>query len=688
MSTEILDFEALQRLKKDLAAIRRRHLATMEYYVSEPRHGFWHQPEKKHKSSLSSTATCVSSLVHAALWSHKEFSLRTRTAGVANELIGKNQSAQLDPDNPFSLSFVAEGVLNLRMAQPNYEGSDEHFKIVTEQIASKLVQPLMSKDGKLGQVGSISLGPYPPSAYLTQLAFRVLDRCGAAKPDIKAAVHRWSRGEINKQVALITARSRNRDALQLAYALILAVKTVPDEKTTPEDKEIFRHALELFFSEQQDDGSWPLSRPLFHYPEVGNAYCFDYELLTELLSCKELWDDLLDYIGKLARATDLLQSTAFDLLPEKPGTVVGWASGHHPQLSGPESWSTACVYHFAHALDRFVAEAIRRAIFRELGAVYSPPTRPKAGAADEREFAPDFLDARFRYQGHELSLRESLKARFVDPIDKEADKVAAGGKLDRTTPMSAILFGPPGTSKTQLAEIISSYLGWPLVVVDPSYLVKEGMDQIQAMANRLFSMLALAEQVVVLLDEFDEMGRDRARTDDLISRFITTAMLPKLAEINKARKIVFLLATNYVSGFDAAFSRGGRFDMLLQVLQPTQEAKLGAEKWSSKLSSTLDKLDGAERGRAETQLADLTYLETEQLVQNLQETDTREQVVAKFQATWSACTLEKINDAGAATPDQPTWFGGLLGSRRKPPKRGRTWRETTKEDAAQTRLPG
>src|SRR5262249_40909569 len=132
------------------------------------------------------------------------------------------------------------------------------------------------------------------------------------------------------------------------------------------------------------------------------------------------------------------------------------------------------------------------------------------------------------------------------------------------TPMSAILFGPPGTSKTELAKIISKYLNWPLLPVDPSYLGQEGTDKAQAMANRLFGMLAIAEQIVVLLDEFDELGRSRTRNEDLLSRFITTTMLPKLSAINKERRIIFLLATNFIGSFDAAFRRGGRFDMLLQ----------------------------------------------------------------------------------------------------------------------------
>ena len=70
--------------------------------------------------------------------------------------------------------------------------------------------------------------------------------------------------------------------------------------------------------------------------------------------------------------------------------------------------------------------------------------------------------------------------------------------------MSAIFFGPPGTSKTELTKTIAEYLGWPRLVVDPSYFVKTGMDNIQAQADKLFSMMSVVERVVVLLDEFDE----------------------------------------------------------------------------------------------------------------------------------------------------------------------------------------
>ena len=119
-------FLELERLKNQLAAIRQTQVLTLKYYVSHDEKGFWHAPDDRDHASLSSTSTCVLSLVGTGRWNVNDFPLAKRTAEVAAELISKNQSAGLDADNPFSLSFVAEGVLDLIKAVPNYKGSDEH----------------------------------------------------------------------------------------------------------------------------------------------------------------------------------------------------------------------------------------------------------------------------------------------------------------------------------------------------------------------------------------------------------------------------------------------------------------------------------------------------------------------------------------------------------------------------------
>src|SRR5437588_12094152 len=120
-------------------------------------------------------------------------------------------------------------------------------------------------------------------------------------------------------------------------------------------------------------------------------------------------------------------------------------------------------------------------------------------------------------------------------------------------------------------------------------------------------MVANSERIVVLLDEFDEMVRDRANAPEVLSRFLTTAMLPKLASINKARRSVFLVATNYIDKFDVAISRPGRFDMVVQVMPPSAEAKIAANRNLEQLLRTASDGKGALREECKKLLGLLTF---------------------------------------------------------------------------------
>ena len=493
----------LKTLTLSLKELCQRHLPSIEYYRSGDGLGFYHQPADKKTSSLSSSSTCIASLVRAGLWTEKFKS--EATARIANSLITRPwKSGELNVNNVYSVSFVIDGILSLRDAYPNYTGVSEHLQQLRERAAPLLIKELQAN-------GAISLDGYPPSAYLTELALRVTRRLGglskAQDRAVSNKVNFWARQELNRQIVLIGAESSAADPLNLASAVILVTMTASEENTSPEEKLIVQYGLRMFFASQKQDGSWPLGRSLFHSPRVGSAYVFEFELLTHLLWCKPLRSNLLPFTSQFARASERLGRLSFDLKPEDPSSVIGWASGQHPQIQGPESWSTACVYDFGYALAGLVSEAIRRMAFAELGAPYRPPRQHLDDDDTKREFASKMLDAYLYDRDQQHSLRTVIAETFVLPIFRELDRVERGGSLSSTTPMSAIFFGPPGTAKTTLAKDISEYLGWPLLPVDPSYLVKEGLDRIQAMADRLFDLLTMSEQIVVLLDEFDEIGR-------------------------------------------------------------------------------------------------------------------------------------------------------------------------------------
>jgi SpoVK/Ycf46/Vps4 family AAA+-type ATPase len=243
--------------------------------------------------------------------------------------------------------------------------------------------------------------------------------------------------------------------------------------------------------------------------------------------------------------------------------------------------------------------------------------------------------------------------------NERGQRIELGGKLSVDAPVSMIFFGPPGTAKTDLAKRIARVLGWPLLTIDASQFLKKGMDGVYAEADTIFGMLAVAERTLVLLDEFDEMVRARETAPDVLSRFLTTAMLPKLHKIHDNRRLVFVVATNHIDWFDVAIRRPGRFDVILQVMQPTAAAKLGKEEWKELLKIPEVSADKSESRK---KLAALTYLETDILVSRLKPAETDEKRLELLEDAYTKCTMRSevpsgdtaLGDVSAPTAEKAT----------------------------------
>jgi SpoVK/Ycf46/Vps4 family AAA+-type ATPase len=138
------------------------------------------------------------------------------------------------------------------------------------------------------------------------------------------------------------------------------------------------------------------------------------------------------------------------------------------------------------------------------------------------------------------------------------------------------------------------------------------------------------------------MVRERASSDsEVLSRFLTTAMLPKLSLVNKRRSIVFILATNHIEEFDFAISRMGRFDRNFQIMPPTAKEK--RRRWTSALSKISEKMDN--------KLELLTFSECDKLVEELETGSPPGQTLNR---AVRSCTLRK-NARPEGDENQLTW---------------------------------
>ena len=640
-----LAFEELKDLSEYLDRILDYADASLAYYRDPDKGGFAHlvNPEDGiRKTSKASTATCLGYLsaageINGEGWDDKRKRLR-------NFLIDDRwTSAELEVDNPFTSSFLLEAIHALGAMEGLTPKRVATVKAKIKMLNAKLVEA----------EGALSIDEYPATAFLTFKVVRALVLWSELTEAARDAVKLWIWGHLYQESMLIASDSPDADYLELAYALLTASRTSPLNHMTPRERRVLRHAVDQFFSGQRDDGTWPRSRPLFRYPGIGNAYAYDYELLVSLLTDPQLNKFVEPHLGCLRKAAWALDPRQVPLVrrsadKDDKTPAFGWSSEHHGGKFQAESWPTASVFHYCFELQRLISHAVRRDVFDYVDAPYDEPL-PEAPDSVPLE---DILDSNVEYDGQVKSFKDLLKANFLEPLIAERDAVRDGRAFGEKTKVSAILYGPPGTSKTRLSKMIAKALGWPLLSLDPSHLTRRGLDAVHAEADALFGRLKRCDQVVVLLDEIDELVREREASGEITSRFLTTAMLPKIADLHSRRKLVYLVATNHVENFDPAISRPGRFDVIVPVMPPTAEEKLAYKddrpggRDFTPLRKGRDLLDTAESpmttGEFDAILTDLTFDEAEELSDKLKHADDAATVADFVERAASRATLNQV----------------------------------------------
>lgn len=433
-----------------------------------------------------------------------------------------------------------------------------------------------------GDTTSVAVDAYIPNSFLTYWGLLALD----AVPEVsrpqdwanqRDAALAWLRKSLAQQVAFHYSRSAMSDPQQLAWALCALVRYADDQAMTAKTSQPYAElisGLQAFFAQQDDDGDWPQGQPLFFYLHAGNAYCYPYETVGELLSLatgksaasKMLREALWPYADQLAKLFRKAEHTAQRMDDEG----FGWASGHNPRRLDPEAWATASVYRFADALRRLAGSWANDQARQLLEARRADSTR------DDLRERGDTWDAGAGSAGLQLS------TGFLNPIlhAEVVRKALAVHEPDPDLPVipghgatSAILYGPPGTGKTTLVEALAGSLGWPFVEITPALFLDQGVEMVSARADEIFRQIMQLNRCVVLLDEIDELIRARDGKSDPVERFFTTTMLPRLAKLWKAKRILFFVNTNDILQVDPAIRRSQRFDAAIFVLPPGLAAK-------------------------------------------------------------------------------------------------------------------
>jgi len=359
------------------------------------------------------------------------------------------------------------------------------------------------------------------------------------------------------------------DASDLVFSLEAWILSNPVEP----DRRVIDRVFELIRRSQEATPYWRALRP-FKVTQAGLALLpQSVEVANSLLRICE-WPALraYDYFG---RQRDLFERYAQWLVarvfrgftsktPKETTSFVGWESEHTYTLNRIHLWQTsqAVIFlrHYTALLERHIErESLRLAGFpQEL--ITSIPS-PKPSSTSWRNFVKTEPLAALAPESAYRTYRRIDEA-FITPRQIKSGEPA----------FSMLLYGPPGTGKSTIAARVAQTLGFRFITVTPSDFIAGGGEEVEARAKAIFTVLHGQTNLLVLFDEIDHLLLDRdsglyRRQEDLF-QLLTPGMLTKLNDLAKAKRVLFVVATNYYEHIDRAIKRPGRIDARYLVLPP------------------------------------------------------------------------------------------------------------------------
>jgi hypothetical protein len=486
-------------------------------------------------------------------------------------------TAGLPEDNNFTRMLVLRTAGILRLAEVITDkdlGELKHAGKTIPEIAREMLSNIPA---------SFEVDTFGSKAAIAYWFLDAIDSLGIpASEDQATSVVNWACVEFRRQFSYVVA---NYDAMLDPVAMVMAACVVKRlqkwralgkltksaYENLPPAPELRHSVLQLFLF-QGKSGIWPKYFPLFNYPADGTSnYCFTFEFLEAIVT--EFADSESRLFGTdsvlcgLELAINWCNQNRFQFLHEG-SAFYGWNSGTQIKLlrAGiPESWATAAIHMFLAKVRDGLSEAIDESVV----AAWAKPRDP--------EEWDNLIDAPLTIRDLKTTLKDVLESQILKNIKAHPEYPRS---LYRGKPIegrrSAVLFGPPRTSKTTVVRALADRLKWPYVEITPSDFVGKGMEQIHARTTEIFGDLADLAGVVVLFDEMDALAAKRDGTTqlDVVRQLLTTGMLPKLADLFRRKQIVYFMNTNHRKGIDPAIMRAGRFDMLLHVVPPTWKDKL------------------------------------------------------------------------------------------------------------------
>jgi transitional endoplasmic reticulum ATPase len=194
---------------------------------------------------------------------------------------------------------------------------------------------------------------------------------------------------------------------------------------------------------------------------------------------------------------------------------------------------------------------------------------------------------------------EEVKRLLMETVEWPLQHNALFAQAHTTPPKGILLHGPPGTGKTLLAKAVARESQANFIALKGPQLLSKWVGESERGIREVFKKARQAAPCIVFFDELDSLAPSRgAGSDSHVTERVVSQFLAEMDGIEELSGVVVLGATNRLDIIDTALLRPGRFEVLVELPMPNQEARLAIFQVHTRgkpLASDVDLADLAQR---------------------------------------------------------------------------------------------
>ncbi len=178
---------------------------------------------------------------------------------------------------------------------------------------------------------------------------------------------------------------------------------------------------------------------------------------------------------------------------------------------------------------------------------------------------------KFNDVGGMKNVKNEISLKIIQPL-KNPDLYKAFGKKAGG---GILLYGPPGCGKTFIAKATAGEIDAKFISIGLHDILDMWIGNSEKNLHHVFEVARANKPCVLFFDEVDAIGSSRADLKQSAMRHVINQFLAELDGVEANNEgILILAATNAPWSVDGAFRRPGRFDRIIFVAPPDEEARV------------------------------------------------------------------------------------------------------------------